>query len=118
MQFLKRQPILVLILIVQTLLVLTYTLYVGSKEGWIFLQVATTNLASLTWNGQFTIDFSSYLLFSGLWIAWRGKFSLTSILLGIVASILGFIVFAPYFIWLLYKENGELLKVLTGSRNN
>ena len=116
MQFLKHSSFLVIILLLQTLIVLAYTLYVGLQEGWIFMQVAITNLTSLTWNGQFMADFSCYLILSALWIMWRDKFSVLSIVIGLMAMVLGIIVFAPYLVWLLYKEKGLISKVLMGQR--
>ncbi|WP_338763267.1 hypothetical protein WAF17_19275 [Bernardetia sp. ABR2-2B] len=117
MQSLKRQPLLFITLLLQAIVVFIYTAYVGLQDGWIFIEVAITNLTSLTWNGQFTADFSCYLLLSGLWIMWRNKFSISSIFIALFAMVLGIIIFAPYFIWLLYNEKGNLIKVLIGTRN-
>ena len=103
-----------ILLFSQTMLVLAYTIYVGSKDGWGLLQIFINDITSLTWNGQFDLDFSSYLSLSGIWIMWRNRFSIGSILFGIVATIMGIIVFAPYLLYLLYKENGNLHKVLLG----
>lgn len=105
-----------LLLGLQTLIVGIYTVYVGLHEGMNFPQVTISNLLSLQWIGQFTLDFICYLLLSGLWIMWRNRYSTQSIIIGGLAMILGIIVFAPYFIYVLGKEQGDLGKVLLGDR--
>jgi hypothetical protein len=47
---------------------------------------------------------------------WRNKFTLASILLGVFATVVGFIAFAPYILFLLVKENGDFRRLLIGSR--
>jgi hypothetical protein len=108
---------LIALLIIQTVSILAYTIYVGSEHGWNFMNEAISNLRSLTWNGQFGLDFSSYLVLSGIWIMWRNYFSLKSILIAAAAMIVGMIVFAPYFLFLLVKEKGDICRVLIGNRN-
>lgn len=73
-----------------------------------------SNLQSLSWSGQFALDFSCYLTLSGLWVMWRHKFTSFSIVFGIVAMIAGIIVFVPYVLYLLTKEKGDLKKLLVG----
>jgi hypothetical protein len=104
------------ILLVQTFLLLVYTAFAVQNEGWGFLQIAVSNIASLTWSGQFALDFACYLMLSGIWIMWRNKFQMQSLILGIAAMILGIVVFAPYLIYLLIKEKGDLRKVFLGDQ--
>jgi len=104
------------LLVFQTIGVLTYTLIVFQHDGINFLARAYEYIVSLSWSGQFILDFNCYLLLSALWIAWRSKFSAQAVLIAIIAMILGIIVFAPYFLYLVTKENGELNKVLIGER--
>lgn len=104
------------LLIVQTLLLIAYTLYVGISEGWIFINVAMNNVQALNWNGQFTLDFSCYLVLSAFWIAWRNKYTASAIFIALVAAILGIVVFAPYLLYLLFKEEGNIQKLLVGNR--
>jgi hypothetical protein len=47
---------------------------------------------------------------------WRNKFSISSIIFAVIATIIGIIVFAPYLLYLLTKEKGDLKKVLLGDR--
>lgn len=99
----------------QTILVLTYSVLAFKNEGSDLLNLFTTNIQNLGWNGQFNLDFSCYLLLSALWIMWRNKFNPSSILFGIVASIVGIMAFAPYLLYLLIQEKGDLKKVLIGN---
>lgn len=99
-----------------TITVLVYTIFAFQKDGAVLFQIFFSNLKSLNWNGQFNLDFSCYLTLSGLWIMWRNKFSSNSIVFGLVAMILGIVVFAPYILYLLKKENGDLKKVFIGDR--
>lgn len=107
-------PLLKALLVLQTLGVLAYTIYVGTNDGWNFAQIALSNIHSLGWNGQFTLDFSCYLVLSGCWIAWRQQFSLPAVVIASVAAVLGIVVFAPYVLYLLKQERGDLRKVLLG----
>ncbi|MCU0469333.1 MAG: hypothetical protein MUF58_12095, partial [Arcicella sp.] len=104
------------LLIVQTLSLFVYTIVAFNNDGYNLFNIFLSNIQSLNWNGQFNSDFSCYLILSGLWIGWRNHFTPSSILLGIVAMILGIIIFAPYLLYLLTKENGDLKKVLIGNQ--
>lgn len=104
------------LLVIQTLGLLAYTFIAIQTEGPNFLIIALNNLKSLTWSGQFNLDFSCYLTLSGLWIMWRNKFTPMFIIVGFAAMILGIIFFAPYLLHLLTKENGDLKRVLIGDR--
>ncbi|MEM6379192.1 MAG: hypothetical protein AAF705_13335 [Bacteroidota bacterium] len=116
MQTNKKQTALLLLLGLQFLGVLLYTLYVGTQDGWIFIQEAIDNIGGLNWDGQFTLDFACYLILSGLWIMWRGHFKAPALILAMLAIILGIIVFVPYLIYLIVKEKGDLKSVLLGAR--
>lgn len=104
------------LLIIQTLGLLIYTVIAIQNDGANFLARAQEFATSMTWMGQFALDFQCYLILSALWIAWRDKFSLNSIIIAIVAMILGIIVFAPYVLYLLSKEKGDLKRILIGNR--
>ena len=112
----NKQRFLKAILLTQTLALLAYTYFAFQNEGANLLQIFLQNIKSLNWNGQFNLDFLCYLILSGLWIMWRNKFSVKSIVLGSLAMILGTVVFAPYLLLLLFQENGDIKKILTGNR--
>ena len=104
------------LLIAQTALLLIYSALAFKNDGADLLGVFLSNIQAVDWNGQFNLDFSCYLLLSGLWIMWRNKFSGGSIGFGLVATIMGIIVFAPYLLYLIAKEKGNLKIVLLGAR--
>ncbi|QIK58957.1 hypothetical protein G7050_03510 [Dysgonomonas sp. HDW5A] len=112
----NNQILLKALLAIQTLVLLIYTIIVNLNDGGNFAKVFFENVVSINWNGQFSLDFHCYLLLSMLWIMWRNRFSISSIIMGIAANILGIIVFAPYLIYLITKEKGDLKKVLVGDR--
>lgn len=104
------------LLIAQTIGLLTYTLFAFKTEGANLFRVFSNNVFLLNWSGQFNLDFLCYLTLSGIWIMWRNKFKTTSILLGVLAMVIGIVLFAPYLLWLINKENGDLKRVIIGNR--
>jgi hypothetical protein len=104
------------LLVLQTMGLLAYTIVAYQREGANLLSVFITNVTSLNWSGQFNLDFLCYLTLSGLWIMWRNKFTGKSILVGILAMVLGIVLFAPYLFWLTNQENGDLKRVFIGDR--
>ncbi len=104
------------LLILQTLGLLLYTAIAIQNDGFNFVERFQEFAFSMKWIGQFTLDFQCYLILSAVWITWRNKFTINSILFAIIAMILGIIVFAPYFIYLIQKEKGDMTKVLIGNR--
>jgi hypothetical protein len=104
------------LLIVQTIGLLAYTLFVINKEGIILFSVFMNSIFSLNWTGQFNLDFLCYLMLSGFWIMWRNKFTSKSIFIGAVAMVLGIVMFAPYLLWIINKEHNDLKRVLIGDR--
>jgi len=110
----RTQYFLKILLIIQPLGLLIYTVIAIQNDGIDFLGRAQSFIISRNWVGQFTLDFACYLILSALWIAWRGKFSIKSIVLSIFASIFGIIFFAPYLLYLITVEKGNLKKVLIG----
>jgi hypothetical protein len=94
-----------------------YTINATMNEGINLFAVFVDNLTSLGWSGQFNLDFTCYLILSGLWIMWRDRFSGSSILLGVAAMILGILLFAPILIYWILKERGDLRAVLLGQNH-
>jgi hypothetical protein len=103
-------------LVVQTIALLIYSFVAFQTGGADLFSVFTNNLLSLNWSGQFNLDFLCYLTLSGFWIMWRNKFTVKSIFLGLAAMVLGIVMFAPYLLWLINKENGNIKRVLIGDR--
>ena len=104
------------LLITQTIALLAYTIIAMKNDGFNFVSRAQEFALSMKWMGQFALDFQCYLMLSALWIAWRNKFTGQSILIALIAMTLGIIVFAPYLLYLIFKEKGNLKNVLVGYR--
>lgn len=104
------------LLVIQTLALVVYTAYAFKNEGFTLFQIITANITALNWNGQFNLDFSCYLTLSGIWIMWRSKFSASSVVMALIAMIIGFMAFAPYLLYLIISANGNLKKVLLGEQ--
>lgn len=112
----KKHPSLVVLLSLQTLVLGWYTYWALKSQGPNLFAVFIANLRDLQWNGQFNLDFSCYLVLSGLWIAWRNKFSAGAVLCGTLAAVIGILFLAPYLMYLLAQEKGDLTRVLNGKR--
>ena len=112
----NKQFALKALLLGQTALVMVYTVLAAQKEGWDLFTVFLNNITAYSWNGQFNLDFASYLLLSGIWVMWRNQYSLASILIALVVTIVGIITFAPYLLYLLISEKGDMKKVFLGER--
>lgn len=112
----NSQTLLKSLLTILTLVLVVYTYFTINNQGWTLYNIAINNIAAFNWNGQFILDFSCYLTLSGIWIMWRNKFSISSIIMAIIAMIIGIMAFAPYLLYLLTKEKGNLKKVLLGEQ--
>lgn len=112
----NSQILLKSVLVIQAVALVTYTGLTVMNEGWSLFNVFINDILAINWNGQFNLDFSCYLSLSGIWIAWRNKFSFSSIIMAIVATIIGIIVFAPYLLYLLVTEKDNMKKVLLGKQ--
>ena len=102
------------LLIVLTIAVAGYTLAAVANEGINLLPHFLNPIFALTWQGQFNLDFMSYLVLSGVWMAWRGGLTGRSIALGLLAPPLGMPFFAPYLVYLTARTGGDPRKLLLG----
>lgn len=93
--------------------VLGFTISAVRYEGWNLFSVFFGDLKFATWRGQFNFDFSAYIVLSGVWIAWRHKFSGAGILLAAAAP-LGILFFAPYLFITSLRAKGDVRKLLLG----
>lgn len=97
------------------LLILVSTAAAVKTEGWNFMHPFLAAMRYWNWNAQFLTDFTCYLLLSGIWIMWRHGFTPQAISGGLLAMVLGFLVFAPYLLFLLLRSKGDVHWVLTGT---
>jgi hypothetical protein len=52
-----------------------YTAVTILNHGMGLVPVFFADMAEMAWPGQFNLDFSCFLLLSGLWVAWRHQFA-------------------------------------------
>ena len=91
-----------------------YTLMVGSNHGWNLLPVFFSDIGEMKWPGQFNFDFMTFLALSGIWIAWRHRFSTSGIILGIIAFFSGMMFLAPYLLYASVQAGGNAKVLLLG----
>lgn len=103
-----------LLLIAITVVIVVFTIAAVANDGWNLLPHFFGPIFALTWQGQFNVDFTTYLILSGVWMAWRGGFTGGSIALGLLAPPLGILFFAPYLIYLIGSSGGDPKKLLLG----
>ncbi|WP_421865030.1 hypothetical protein [Marinobacter adhaerens] len=94
--------------------ILVYTGFVGIEHGWNLLPIFFDAIADMSWQGQFNVDFISFLALSALWVSWRHQFSNPGLLLGVIAFFGGMIFLALYLLWAIAKADGRSEIVLLG----
>jgi len=102
-------------LIIVFLIVVVYTTIVGNNHGWNFLPIFLEDIIKLNWSGQFNLDFSFFLIFTGLWIAWRNQFNFKGIGLGLFTLVGGIPFVCVYLFILSLEENSSIKKMLIGN---
>lgn len=75
--------------------------------------VFSSDLLAGNWRSQFNIDLLSHMLLVGIWVAWRQKFSILGLFLGLL-SINGGLFTLIYVLILTVAHKGDLNKVLMG----
>jgi hypothetical protein len=91
-----------------------YTLLVGLNHGWNLIPIFFSNINAVDWQGQFNLDFMTFLSLSALWVAWRHHFNAAGYMLGLVAFFGGMMFLAPYLIWASFRANGNIKELLVG----
>ncbi|SHJ59818.1 hypothetical protein SAMN02745216_01932 [Desulfatibacillum alkenivorans DSM 16219] len=97
-----------------TIAILLFTGLVIQNHGWNLFPVFFGDIAAMTWAGQFNFDFMCFLTLSGLWLAWRHRFSMVGIILGIMGFFGGIMFLAPYLLIMSFKSNGDMNELLLG----
>ncbi len=97
------------------LLVITgYTAVTIANHGMNLVPVFFNDMAAMAWPGQFNLDFSCFLLLSGLWVAWRNGFNALGLLLAPVAMFGGMMFLSVYLLILSFTTGGDIRKILLG----
>lgn len=102
------------LLITMCVALLIYTALAIANEGPNLFANTLPSVLEFGWAGQFHVDFVTYLILSGLWVAWRHEFSVGGIILGLLASQLGIIFFSLYLLVAINRANGDMHEVLMG----
>lgn len=102
------------LLLVMLVVLAGYTAVVIANHGWGLLAVFFGDIASLTWPGQFNLDFLFMLTLSATWVAWRHRFSASGLVLGALALFGGAMFLTIYLLVVTARTRGDVRKVLLG----
>jgi hypothetical protein len=105
-----------LILSLMLVAVLVYTGVVVSRHGLDLFSVFFADMARMGWAGQFNLDFMCMLALSGLWVAWRHRFSPGGLALALMAFLLGTPFLCVYLLAESRHANGDVRALLLGPR--
>jgi len=107
-----------IVLTIFFLTILSYTGFVIFNHGWNLLPIFFYDISAMTWQGQFNVDFTCFLMLSGLWLAWRHKFSPVGFILGVLGFFGGIMVLSPYLLYVSLKAKGDMKIVLLGEKRS
>lgn len=93
-----------------------YTLAVGGVHGWNLVPAFFSAIGERTWQGQFNVDFSCFLILSGLWTVWRNDFSPLGLVLAPVATFGGALFLSAYLLILSFQTKGDMAALLLGTK--
>ncbi|WP_299372225.1 hypothetical protein [uncultured Tateyamaria sp.] len=91
-----------------------YTLVVVGRDGLDLITPFAGAVLAMNWQGQFNVDFSTYLLLSTVWFLWRNAFSTQAWVFAPLVCVGGMLVFGSYLIWLSFRVDGRLDVLLLG----
>ena len=104
------------LLIVMWVVVMAYTAVVVAHHSMGLLCIFFGDIATMTWPGQFNLDFLCMLTLSGLWVAWRHRFSAAGIGLGVLALFGGIVFLSAYLLVMSWRTDGDIEQILLGPR--
>ncbi len=104
------------LLIAMLAVIVGYTSVVASNHGMNFFPVYNADVLAMAWPGQFDVDFSCFLVLSGLWVAWRHHFSAAGLGLAVLAFFGGILFLSIYLLIASFQEQGDIKAVLLGRR--
>ena len=107
-----------IILTIMCIYIVGYTSITISNHGWNLFPIFFGDMAEMAWPGQFNLDFMSFLILSGLWVAWRNNYSATGLALSVVAFLGGIMFLAPYLLYLSFQSNGNMKEFFMGRGRN
>ena len=101
-------------LVVLWAIIVVYTGLVMANHGTGLLTVFFGDMAAMGWPGQFNLDFMLMLMLSGLWVAWRHRFSSAGLLLALLAVFGGSLFLTTYLFIVSTQAKGDVREVLLG----
>lgn len=93
-----------------------YTAIVMANHGANLFPQFFGDMAKLGWPGQFNVDFMCLLTLSGLWVAWRHRFSGAGLALGLCALFGGALFLSSYLLFAARRADGDPARLLLGQR--
>lgn len=108
-------PVFKLLVAAMAVVIWIYTGAVFLRDGLDFLTPFFRAILTVTWPGQFALDFLFYLLLSAIWVAWRHGFGGRGIALGAL-MLFGAVVFLPYLLIAALRSGGDPVVLLIGAR--
>jgi len=91
-----------------------YTAFTIADHGMNLVPIFFGDIGTLTWPGQFNMDFSCFLILSATWIGWRHHFSPGGIAAMPLFLFGGIMVLAPYLLYLSFRTKGDVAAMLLG----
>lgn len=91
-----------------------YTGIVIANHGMDFLPVFFGDMMKMEWPGQFNLDFMAMLFLSGLWVAWRHRFTPGGLALGFLAFNFGAPFLSAYLLIASFQTKGDMKAILLG----
>jgi hypothetical protein len=76
------------------------------------------DMAAMAWPGQFNLDFFTFLLLSGLWVAWRHRFSAAGLGLAVLATLGGMMFPSAYLLVISFRTGGDIRAILLGAERS
>ncbi len=92
----------------------SYTIVTGTNHGWNLLPVFFGDMAAMAWPGQFNFDFFTFLLLSGLWLAWRHHFSAAGLALSVAGVLGGMLFLSAYLLIASIRAKGDIAETMLG----
>jgi hypothetical protein len=92
-----------------------YTAVVVAHHGPNLLPIFFGDMTRFGWPGQFNLDFLCMLTLSGLWVAWRHRFSAAGLALGVLALFGGAFFLSAYLLVVSFQTRGDVAALLVGN---
>ena len=105
-----------LFLIVCLIAIIAYTSVTIANHGLNLLPIFFGDMAEMAWPGQFNLDFFTFLLLSGVWVAWRNHFTPTALAVAVVAVLGGMLFLSAYLLFLIARTNGDIRVIMLGEK--